>query len=232
MINIEKILFFDIETVPISRDLESLKKDYPRMGGLWKKYADWFRDRYRDKTDADDGEIFKDKAGLLPEFSKIICLSVGFVDKNGDHKLQSFYGDDESEILKDTCDLFDKVDKMGFHLCGHNIKRFDMVVLGKRYFINGMRPPNILPKHDTKPWEYKAIDMLEVWGFGSGGGFSSLELVAASMDIKSPKDDIDGSMVGQVYWDKGDIESIKNYCEKDVEATIDVMKKIINCYDN
>jgi hypothetical protein len=39
------------------------------------------------------------------------------------------------------------------------------------------------------------------------------------MGIPSPKDDIDGSMIAQVYYQEKDLERIVKYCEKDVFAT-------------
>ncbi|MEJ7913176.1 MAG: 3'-5' exonuclease, partial [Chitinophagaceae bacterium] len=41
--------------------------------------------------------------------------------------------------------------------------------------------------------------------------------------IPSPKDDIDGSMVNDVYWNEKDIDRIIHYCQKDVVTLTQVL---------
>jgi uncharacterized protein YprB with RNaseH-like and TPR domain len=43
-----------------------------------------------------------------------------------------------------------------------------------------------------------------------------MELLAHIFGIPTPKDDIDGSMVADIYYKEGDIDRIIHYCEKDV----------------
>jgi hypothetical protein len=67
-----------------------------------------------------------------------------------------------------------------------------------------------------KPWEVQHLDTMELWKFGDYKHYTSLELLAAIFDIPTPKDDIDGSMVGKVYWEEKNLERIVTYCQKDV----------------
>ena len=72
-----------------------------------------------------------------------------------------------------------------------------------------------------KPWEIKyLLDTMELWKFGDIKAYTSLKLLAAVLGFPSPKDDIDGSDVGRVYWEEQDIDRISLYCEKDVLATV------------
>ena len=41
-------------------------------------------------------------------------------------------------------------------------------------------------------------------------------MLAHALGMPTSKDDIDGSMVGMVYWKQKDIERIVHYCQKDV----------------
>ena len=43
--------------------------------------------------------------------------------------------------------------------------------------------------------------------------------------IPTPKDDINGSEVGRVYWQENDLERIKTYCQKDVLAIAQLMRR-------
>ena len=80
---------------------------------------------------------------LLPEFGKIVCISVGFILPSGETKLDSFYGD-EKNLLIATSELLNRVDKLGFIICGHNVKNFDLPYIGKRMLINGVKVPKII----------------------------------------------------------------------------------------
>jgi len=66
---------------------------------------------------------------------------------------------------------------------------------------------------------------MELWRFGDYKNYTSLALIAGTLGIPSPKDDIDGSMVGHVYWEEDDIERIITYCEKDVVTVAQVAMK-------
>ena len=92
--------------------------------------------------------------------------------------------------------------------------------------INGINPPSLLPSHDTKPWEVRALDTKEMWNFGSYKGLSSLHLVTSVMGIPSPKE---GDVTGENMhhsWYMGKKDDIVSYCEKDIRSLIKIIKKI------
>ena len=62
------------------------------------------------------------------------------------------------------------------------------------------------------------MDTMELWKFGDHKHYTSLDLLTHVFQIPTPKDDIDGSMVGKVFWEENDLERIVEYCEKDVLA--------------
>ena len=228
MINIplNKILFIDIETVGIESNWVSFTKNYPELSSKFEGYMDWFKKRFPECSDFHFSEMFTSKSALIPEFAKIVCVSACFITPDGDVKTQSFYGD-EKELLSDVRDLLNKVHKMDFHLCGHNLKNFDIPMMSKRMVINGILPPKIFPSYDTKPWDIKAIDTKEVWQFGSFGALSSLELACVSMDIESSKNTgVSGDQVHNTFWNKNDIDSIVKYCEEDVKVLVKLVKKL------
>jgi predicted PolB exonuclease-like 3'-5' exonuclease len=92
--------------------------------------------------------------------------------------------------------------------------------------INQLPLPNSLNIAGKKPWETKHfIDTLELWKFGDYKHYTSLKLLAAVFGFPSPKDDIDGSEVGRVFWEENDLPRIAKYCEKDVLATVQLLLK-------
>jgi predicted PolB exonuclease-like 3'-5' exonuclease len=232
MINIPitKILFLDIETVGISEDYDTCESDNPEIAVQFTKYFDWFQKRFPEDANVDiDAKnfMFRRRTALVPEFAKIVCVSVSFVTDKGDIKSQTFSGDDEKQVLLDSQTLLERCGKLGFYLCGHNLKNFDIPMLAKRMVINGLLPPSILPSYDTKPWEIKAIDTKEIWQFGSYTSIGSLDLMCTCMNIPSPKDgEITGEKVHDAYWNDGKLKEIAEYCERDVKVLVDVIKKL------
>ena len=229
MINIPitKLLFLDIETVGIQPEWEALENNRPELAFQFRNYFDWFQKRFPEDADKGVGQMFVNRAALVPEFAKIACVSVAFVTENGETKMQSFSDTDEKKLLIDVQKLLRRVGELGFFLCGHNVKGFDIPMLAKRMIMNGLLPPKILPGHDTKPWEIKALDTKELWQYGGYGSIASLELMCVCMGVESSKNmEVTGNKVHDAYWTKKDIKGIVEYCEKDVQVLIDVIKKI------
>lgn len=229
MINIPltKLLFIDIETVGIQPEWEALENNRPELAFQFRNYFDWFQKRFPEDSDKGVGQMFVNRSALVPEFAKIACVSVAFVTENGETKIQSFSDTDEKKLLIEVQKLLRRVGELGFFLCGHNVKGFDIPMLAKRMIMNGLLPPKILPGHDTKPWEIKALDTKELWQYGGYGSIASLELMCVCMGVESSKNmEVTGNKVHEAYWVKKDIKGIVEYCEKDVLVLIDVIKKI------
>ena len=231
MINIplQKILFLDIETVGVYPDWETLVKENEPLSFQFEHYFDWFQKRFPEDADKGVGQMFVNRAALVPEFARIACVSVAFVTEQGEVKMQSFSNPDEKKMLLEVQKLLYRVGELGFFLCGHNVKGFDIPMLAKRMIMNGIMPPKILPGHDTKPWEIKALDTKEVWQYGGYGSIASLELMCVCLGVESSKTmEVTGNKVHEAFWIKKDIEGIVKYCEKDVSVLIEVIKKLID----
>ncbi len=225
---IEKILFLDIETVPLAGCFEDLPV---RMQNLWENKVEKTRARMPDryKEGASLSETYRQDAAIFAEFGKVVCISVGYIhDFMGERhlKLKSFYDDDETVLLGEFADLINAWDKPDRNLCGHNIKEFDIPYTARRMLIRGIPLPKMLNVAGKKPWEVRFLDTLELWKFGDFKNFVSLNLLTAVFEIPTPKDDIDGSMVGEVYYETGDLKRIATYCEKDVVATAQVFLRM------
>jgi hypothetical protein len=231
---LDKLLFFDIESVSQYEDLYDMPEDKLKM---WESYYDSFRKKVTDETRIDSEsmslkeihqEVYRQTAAFFPEYGKVACVSMAFVTKEGEVRFESFYGEDELHILTEVRKIFNKIEPLGFDLCGQSIKIFDIPFLGKRFFINGMKPPKLFPTHETKPWDLRVVDTKEVWQFGNNWSLGSLDLICSSLDIESPKNgDVKGDSVTTNYWE-GNHEEIKEYCERDVKALVDIITKLNN----
>lgn len=208
---IQNILFLDIETVPGVQNFTELNDEWQ---ALFESKV-----KYQIKEGETVEEKYQERAGILSEFNKVVCVSTGFCfehDGKTSFRSKSFYGDDEKELLLDLANLlrnhYSQQDKF---LCAHNGKEFDFPVLARRMLINGIELPPCLDIAGLKPWEVKHLDTMELWKFGDWKHYTSLKLLAALFGIPSPKDDIDGSQVASVYYEEKNLERIKVYCEKD-----------------
>ncbi len=204
----DKILFLDIETVPGVPDYNDLND---KMKVLWDKKSKRLQTEERSTPD----EIYT-KAGIFAEFGKIVCISCGF-STGREFRIKSFYGDDEKILLKEFAEMLMRYyDNRDALLCAHNGKEFDFPYIARRMLIKGVGLPALLDLAGKKPWEVQHLDTMELWKFGDYKHYTSLELLAAIFDIPTPKDDIDGSMVGRVYWHEKNLQRIVTYCQKDV----------------
>jgi len=218
----EDILFLDIETVPAAPSFEELNEP---LRTHWEKKSLHFRNE--DQTAADVYE----RAGIYAEFGRIVCISVGLLKERNpfSFRLKSFFGDDEKALLSDFSAMLGKFARnRDAQLCAHNGREFDYPYIARRMIVNGMVIPDILDNAGKKPWEVKLLDTLDLWKFGDYKSYTSLDLLSSILGIPSPKDDIDGSMVGGIYYTEKDLPRIARYCEKDVLTVARVLFRFMN----
>jgi predicted PolB exonuclease-like 3'-5' exonuclease len=231
---ISKLLFIDLESVGIEKNYMECVQNNPKIATMFDNYFDWFLKKYpEDNHDLIENHlkdyVFFKRAGLIPEFAKIICVSIAYIDDSGELHKETIANHDEFEVLKKVQTILKAFSRLDFYLCGHNLKNFDIPMLQKRFVINGLLPPSILPTYNTKPWDAKVLDTRDIWVFGQQGSISSLDLLCTSMGIESSKNgDIKASEVHEQYWINNRLEDIANYCEKDVQVLIDFIIKITN----
>ena len=217
-IPLEKVLFLDIETVPQYGNWDEMDESLQK---LWDK-----KTLHQRKDDFTAEEFYKERGGIMAEFGKVICISVGILDKSDKIMIKSFAGDDEKKLLEEFGEIFNRPKLRDVILCAHNGKEFDFPWIARRFLINGMEPPKPFQLFGKKPWEIPHLDTKELWKFGDYKSYVSLELLANVFGIPTPKDDIDGSMVASMYWIEKDLFRIVQYCEKDVLTLANVFRRM------
>ncbi len=225
-IDLEKIIFLDIETVSTSSDYLDLS---PIMQQFWnKKHTYFHQENY---TTAQESYS---QAGLYAEFGKVICISMGVIRlQNGQPtlRIKSIYGDTEKDILQQLADLLaTKFSPIDTHLVAHNGKEFDFQFLCKRYVINRIEIPSLLNPTHKKPWEVNLLDTMEHWKFGAYKQTISLKLLTHLLQIPPhpAENELDGSHVHDLYYIKKDFASIKRHCELDVANLTNVFLRLYN----
>ena len=214
---LENILFLDIETVPLHPSFDDLSDESQQL------FADKTSYQRKDTSAAD----FYERAGIWAEFGKIICFSVGYFtslqSKPRQFNITSFYGD-EVELLTNFSQLLNSLFSKPYHrLCAHNGKEFDFPYIARRMMVHGLELPQALQIAGKKPWEVPHLDTMELWKFGDYKHYTSLKLLTHTLNIPSPKTDIDGSQVAQVYYRDNNLERIVHYCEQDVLAVAQII---------
>lgn len=227
---LKHLLFIDIETASGHAEFAQMSEGMQRE---WAKKA-------KAKWGVEEEEVqglFFEKAGILAEFGKIVCISIGCLHKKGDDwrlLIKSFAGDDEKALLEDFCRTISKFSERHKtpQFVGHNIAEFDIPYISRRMIIHGMCLPHCMNFQGKKPWEVKdrLADTMQIWAFGDYKSYTKLSLLAEVLGIPTPKDDISGEDVTRVYWQEKDLPRIIKYCQKDVETTAKVYMRLM-CYD-
>ncbi len=221
-ISIGEIIFLDIETVPLASEYNGLNEKWKQ---LWEHKM-----RFQVSND-EPVEVLYNRAGIYAEFGRIICISAGYVvQKNGEFifRVKSFFDEDEKTLIQNFFNALKALVKAGKRrLCAHNGQEFDYPYIARRALVNNVPLPKIFDIAGAKPWEVKdqLIDTLQLWKFGDYKHYTSLSLMCELFNIPTPKDDIDGSQVAQIYWEEKDIERIVRYCEKDTLAVANLLLK-------
>jgi predicted PolB exonuclease-like 3'-5' exonuclease len=223
--NIENHFIIDIETV-------SAFEDHKLLSDEWKEL--WNEKVHRSlPPDITSEEYYPKRAAILAEFAKVVCISIGFFRKENDQlllRVKSFCSHDEREILNNfvntICQL--QAHQTKWYFTGHNIKEFDIPFLCRRMLVNNMSIPDCFDFPNMKPWETPVVDTLHMWRFGDYRHYTTLKLLAAALGVPSPKDDIDGSQVGDIYWREKDLQRIAKYCQKDVVTVANILLRFKN----
>ena len=231
--NYADLVYFDIETAGNYKDLSTLQSNDVRGYELFMRKIERKSENFSDWKHDDPNEVYISKASLIPEFGRIVCVSIATIIKEefmetGQLKIISICDKDEQTIINKTQKIFTNIsNKTLLGISGFYIKGFDIPWLNRKFLQYGLTIPKVMQTFNKKPWEMNIVDLSEVWkNFGTLEHVSFDEMLYL-LDISSPKLTITGKDVHYNFWN-GDLEKIKTYCESDVIACIETAKKIIH----
>ena len=168
-LNLKKSVFIKVTTAS--------QRDHIKIGDpeycVWSEKVEGFT-----RENNTPEKVYRNKAWMYPEFAKITCISIGVVSSSRNYQLKSFVGE-EGDILKGLMETLGKINN--FDLIGWNIKSFDMPFILKRCIINGVEPNPRFDIVGLKPWEVRAVDIMELWKCTS---YTTASLGAVSTALK------------------------------------------------
>lgn len=217
-------MYLDIETVPAGEE------SFEKLRYLHERSLEKKRRKLVDNDSLAEGDLkpeesfesFVNRTGFDGAFGRIACIALAVGDSpvhvysNCDKKTNTL---DEKKTLEKFWEIAAKCDLF----VGHNVMDFDMRFIYQRSWILGVQPTKDLSfaRYRSNPM----YDTMKEWGKWSNQPSVGLETLALALGIPTPKDDIDGSQVAEVFA-KGGIDDICKYCCKDVETTRAVYKKM------
>lgn len=219
-VDLDNVVFIDTETATI---LDKLEEGTPT-------YEAWVYQMKREleRTGEDVNDNFRRQGALYAEFSRFVCITVGRI-KDGVLELTTYADSDEKKMLSMFMRDLDHVYRRNKRtmLCGHNVKGFDVPFLFKRALSNQVPLCDLLDVAGLKPWEVNMLDTKELWR-GTDYKNTSLVALCLALGVDSPKGDIIGAEVGDVFRNEGaeGLKRISRYCEGDVKAVANCVKVI------
>ena len=194
-------LFFDIETVPAHED------DHEVLRAIYKKK--------KSKEDS-DFEKYLAQTSFDGGFGRIVCISYAI----NDGAVQTLSGD-EKKILQDFWEIARNI---GLFV-GFNVMEFDLRFIYQRSIVLSVKPSVnlIFARYRNAP----IYDIMHEWKKWNMTASISLDTLAKILKLPTSKGGvIEGKDVAKAYKD-GRIAEICTYCEKDVELTRKIYKRMV-----
>lgn len=226
--NYKDFVYIDIETAGKYPDLITLKENDIRGYELFMRKIERKSSQILDWKE-DPNNVYLNKVSLIPEFGRIVCVTMAIVNVDDEIKMVSIAEEDEKILIQKAHKTLTKFSNQSLYgLCGYYIKGFDIPWLNRKMLEYGLQIPKLLKTFSVKPWEMNILDLAEAWKSNGTLESTSFDEMLYVLDIESPKTIIAGKDVHNSFWFEKDIEKIKTYCEADVISCVRAGKKIID----
>lgn len=230
---IEKLMFFKIETVSAFSSFEELLNTNSIIANEWKNKTDYFlspqeESNFEFLTEEEKNTIvsnyYFEKANFYPEFGKVLTITFGmYKGSSFESKIISYSGE-EKEILTKAQKLFDS-DKANYILAGKGIKDYDIRYLCIRYLQNDMAiPKRFLDIIKAKPWETSLYDLDESLKFGSYRPYkirlNMLNNIFNSYDVDTQ---LDYMKTNSIYYSNDLVDDNVTTIEKNSQSSLQII---------
>lgn len=214
-------LFIDIETIATSSpEVRQYVGKHIRPPGNIKKPESidkWWKEEAPALIDES-----VQKTALDGAFGQVVCFGFATVKTEP----ECFASLDEPSLLFRIAKVLNTTySEWGLttQIVGHNV-HWDCRFLYQRFIVNKIDPPEVLRRAiKSKPWDQMVFDTMIEWA-GTKDRVS-LDKLCMALGVKSPKNGIDGSMVGE-YIKAGKINEVAVYCADDVRAVKEIYERL------
>jgi len=236
--SINSLVFIEFITVTQYPDINVFLKEDPIGHELWyKSYSDNEENKIYSPN-----EFYHRKSAFNPIFSKIVASSAGMYTKDNHEKpvIKKFFASTEHELLSMISTSFYKMYESEKILSGFNLINYHIPFFAKRFFAGSnfnkiivknkegensyaSFPALVLEQMISKPWEIKALDLMQISKFGSFYNSSFEQLIYHyGVDVKLT---MNKEFISEYYWSK--VNSKTNILELNEE-----MSNICSEYNN
>ncbi|MEO0858707.1 MAG: ribonuclease H-like domain-containing protein [Bacteroidota bacterium] len=206
------IVAYDIETVPISYDLLSPVA----QARLVKETA-----RIEEREGLDTSAAVVKAASLHPALGMVCAIGIARYDEQRGYVAEAFKAadlDEERVMLEQFWAQLEEPAWTPYMAVSFNGKWFDAPFLKMRSLVHGLVFPHaaqkVLNEHRWKSRPH--FDLMHVSRYAMG-----LADLCATLGVESPKDDIDGSQVYEVFQQEGGLLRIAAYAARDAVKTLE-----------
>lgn len=205
-------LFFDLETIPADETVVDLVREQ-------------FERRSRSATSTKREVTFEEYlhgTSLDPNFGRILCIGYAIDDAPATTihpPSPEGYGGASGDSERDVLAEFWSTAERATILVGHNAVSFDVPFLWKRSILHGVKP--LLNLDDPS----LVADTMLIWDMRMPRKHTSLDLLAKLLGIPTSKTEMHGAEVYD-YYRAGKLDAIYQYCQRDVEVTRDVYRRL------
>ncbi len=210
-----RYLIFDIETVPLPELAEPLEREVAR----------------RTKREVEKGELEQLEAESLvrsvsPFFGRVLAIGMRlYDDKTGENKDKVISESSEEATLQTFFETINHAASQDLRYVPYNGLGFDVPFLIIRAAVHGIAIQN--PRFlNQRRFSYDPhIDIMQFLSRWGREGVS-LDLACRSFGVPSPKEgEVKGETVAAAF-ERGDLEAVREYVMRDVEATYQLFLKI------
>lgn len=218
-VNIGDVLFFDVQSVVQKKDFNLLSLEQKLL----------FQNNVASnlKEDQSINEVYQN-AGNWAEFSKVICISVGYIvikSTSRQLRIMNFTGE-EKQILEGFSLLveshFNDIEKV---LCGCDIQNQWIGFLQRRMLVHNIGIPEKFGQiKRTKNY----IDPIGLWSFGNERHHITLSLIAYTLGVRMPLADQYAFNVHSSFYLNDDLNKIVSYSQLSVYLQVQVLLRFMN----
>jgi len=223
----ENLIYIDVETVPIAKTYDDLDVEQQTLWIENIKYSKEYN-----TYDILGLQASWEKAGFYPEFAKIVCIGIGYFERDTDSDKVKYKtslhisADNERLIIQEAFEQITRLSSNRDGIMSYDGRRFDYPFMIKRAIIRGILLPEFFKIINKKPWDVKLYDMKEIWKFG-GTSNISINALAKSLQIELPKKQYDKIDIPKVIGENSGILNIQNHCFNHITCLVMIYFRVL-----